>query len=950
MMDVFKDYIDKFVLVFLDDILIYSMTEEDHLRDIRMVLEKLREHMLYARVDKCDFWMKKLDFLGHIVSEEGIGTDPSKIESVKDWPVPKTRTEVLAFKGLAGYYRRFVKDFSDIAGPLSALTSEKVPFVWGVEEQKSFDQLKHALTTAPVLMAPDPHAPYIISTDASAFAIGGVLSQNQDGLERVVAYESRRLKQAERNYPTHDRELLAVMEVLRKWRHYIQNGHQTKVYTDNIATKYILTKPTLMGRQKKWAEQLADYDVEFLHRAGKLNIAADALSRRSDYFDVINSLEWVPVHSEIIEEVESEARADKDYQALVADVVLGKRKDYKTIEGLLYKDTRLVIPSKRIQEKLIQLSHDSLLGGHLGRDKTLERLQRSYHWAKMSYDVQTYVRTCPECQLNKPVQQKPIGLLTPLPIPGRPWESIGIDFVTGLPLTKEGYSVMMTVVDRLSKFLVLIPTIAAFDAITVAELFLTHVVKRFGFPLSIVSDRDPRFISRFWEELMNKAGVARKMSSAAHPQTDGVTEQANRVVASMARAYVQNHPSKWASHLAALEIAYNDSVNASTGYTPFFLCSGTHPILPLSLYANPTFLPAETEEKSVQNFVKSMSRDVANARDAMVKAQARQIKYANQSRRDLVFAVGDQVLLSESHFKESTHGNLAQADGSTKKLNAIFRGPFKVTEVISDVAYRLDLPAYMKATHNAFHVSRLRPFLTTEEFPARAARLSAPEPELLDDEQHFEVAEFCGHRLVGKNGRHLQLLVQYKGYHEKEWGFAQDLCEPPGLDERTYFDKLTKYVAQNPRGFGPKGRPPNPELLLVLKSRLESEFQRANLAAAAIDKTRKDAKLLAKPKSTGVATLEGGGREPRVPTQPRVLQIDKKPEDKSLKTPAQIVQQKRSPLNAGTREERAAARRYVDAETKTADTLLQHLTARDYHKADKVEVGVRRSGRLKAPQ
>jgi hypothetical protein len=894
--------------------------------------------------------MKKVDFLGHIVSEEGIATDPSKIESVKDWPVPKTRTEVLAFKGLAGYYRRFVENFSEIAGPLSALTSEKVPFIWGVEEQKSFDQLKHALTTAPVLMAPDPRAPYLISTDASAFAIGGVLSQEQDGLERVVAYESRRLKPAERNYPTHDRELLAVMEVLRKWRHYIQNGHQTKVYTDNIATKYILTKPTLMGRQKKWAEQLADYDVEFLHRAGKLNIAADALSRRVDYFDVINSLEWIPVHTEILEEVESEARADSEYQALAADVALGKRKDYKLIGGLLYKDTRLVIPSKRVQEKLIQLSHDALLGGHLGRDKTLERLQRSYHWGKMSYDVQSYVRTCPQCQLNKPAQQKPIGLLTPLPIPGRPWESIGIDFVTGLPLTKEGYSVMMTVVDRLSKFLVLIPTVATFDAQSVADLFLTHVVKRFGFPLSIVSDRDPRFISHFWEALMNKAGVARKMSSAAHPQTDGVTEQANRVVASMARAYVQNYPSKWASHLAALEIAYNDSVNASTGYTPFFLCSGTHPILPLSLYANPTFLPAETEDKSVQNFVKGMSEDVARARDAMVKAQARQIKYANQSRRDLVFKVGDLVLLNESHFKESTHGNLAQADGSTKKLNAIYRGPFKITEVISDVAYRLDLPTYMKSTHNAFHVSRLRPFLTTDEFPARAARLEAPKPQLLNDEQHFEVEEFCGHRLIGKDGRYMQLLVQYKGYHEKEWGFVQDLCAPPGLDECTYLALLRKYVAIKPRGTGIKGRPPNKEMIEVLQARLEQEFQRAQKAADTVNKTPKGAKLR-KPKPTRSAgvTPVGGGGEQTVPTL-KTPQGHKKPEEQSLVASAEFVRQRRSPLNTGTRAERAAARQYVDAETKPADALLEHLTTRDYHRANKLEDGVRRSGRNKAPQ
>lgn len=244
------------------------------------MLEKLREHKLYARAQKCDWWMKMVEFLGHLVSKEGISCDPSKVASVKDWPVPKTRTEVLALKGLAGYYRRFVKNFSDIAGPLSALTSDKVLFVWGEKEQASFDQLKEALITAPVLISPDPTKPYIISTDASAFAIGGVLSQVQEGEERVISFESRvrRLNVTERNYPIHDRGLLAVMEMLRKWRHYIQNGHQTTVFTDNTATKHILTKPMLMGRQKKWSEQLSEYDVQFQHRAGKLNIAAHALS------------------------------------------------------------------------------------------------------------------------------------------------------------------------------------------------------------------------------------------------------------------------------------------------------------------------------------------------------------------------------------------------------------------------------------------------------------------------------------------------------------------------------------------------------------------------------------------------------------------------------------------------------------------------------------------------
>jgi hypothetical protein len=948
MMDIFKEYLDIYVLIFLDDILIYSKTEEDHLQHIRTVLMCLRKHKLFARAGKCDWAQRMLEFLGHVVSEEGIMTDPKKVESVRDWPVPKTKTEILSFKGLASYYRRFVKNFSEISGPLSAMTSDKVPFSWGKAEQESFDRLKEALTTAPVIMPPDPRAPYIISTDASGYAIGGVLSQDQDGLERVVAYESRRLKEAERNYPTHDKELLAVMEMLRKWRHYIQNGHTTKVYTDNIATKYILTKPTLMGRQKKWAEQLADYDVEILHRAGKLNIAADALSRRSDY-DIqanhslewsrmaINSLEWIPIQQSLIDDVRADSQHDKDYQAILADVVAKKRKDYAVLDGLLYLNTRLVVPSRHIQESLIQLAHDGPLGGHLGRNKTLERLQRCYSWSRMSYDVLEYCRTCPTCQLVKPSQQKALGLLQPLPIPGRPWESIGMDFITGLPVTPENYSVLMTVVDRLSKFLVLIPTTANFDALTVADLFLTNVVKRFGFPLSIVSDRDPRFISAFWKGLMAQAGIKRRMSSAAHPQSDGVTEQANRTIASMLRSYAKDSPTTWAKGLAAVEIAYNDSVNASTGFTPYYLCSGSHPILPLSLYAEPKFLDNTTVEKSVQEYTGHMSEEIARAREAMLRAQAEQTKQANKSRRELFFKIGDLVLLSEGHFRDSTQGNLAQADGATKKLNAIYRGPFKVTEVISPVSYRLDLPKYMRMTHNAFHVSRLRPYLTTTLFPTRAATLVAPAPQLEGNEEHFEIEKFCGHRQTGRDGRYLQILVQYKGSTEKEWQFCADLSSPPGLDTRTYYRMLSSYFAQHPKGTGSKGRPPNEIQLASLLFRLQDEVNRAKGAAkegltktklrsdTSLKKVKKDSKS-AEPKAVpaGADTLGGGGEPiPDLPKNQLPTTNTRVPRSRKEKP-----KQQPSPLH-GTREERAKARAYV-SEDKESDTLFKNLTKREY--------------------
>jgi hypothetical protein len=320
------------------------------------------------------------------------------------------------------------------------------------------------------------------------------------------------------------------------------------------------------------------------------------------------------------------------------------------------------------------------------------------------------------------------------------------------------------------------------------------------------------------------------------------------------------------------------------------------------------------------------------------------------------------VLLSEGHFKDSTQGNLAQADGSTKKLNAIYRGPFEIKEMISDVSYRLVLPSYMKGTHNAFHASRLKPYLTTDAFPSRAARIAPPKPRMEGEEQHFEISEFCGHRLTGKGGVHLQILVQYTGFHEKEWQFALDLSEPPGLDKQTYMRLLMQYASRNPRGTGKKGRPPSKEAILSLQVRLQEELHRAEKLANAelkkLSKRKQDTdfqsgnkKILAKrlEKSGEDAGLSGGGGKRAHVTLPAKPNADRMG---STKTPqlseierlnlvgtstlasqaeaADDVRQQPNPLRAGTREERAAVRAYANTDARESDTLIQDLTMRNY--------------------
>ncbi|WVZ97277.1 hypothetical protein U9M48_042826 [Paspalum notatum var. saurae] len=273
---VFMEYLDKFVVVFIDDILIYSKTEEEHEEHLRLVLQKLREHKLYAKLSKCEFWLDQVPFLGHIVSKGGIMVDPSKISNVMDWKVPEVVKEVRGFLGLAGYYIRFIESFSRIAKPMTSLLEKGVPFIWTKERQAAFDELKKRLTTAPVLTLPDLTKSFTVYCDASKEGLGCVLMQEG----KVIAYASRQLRKHEVNYPTYDLELAAVVHALKIWRHYLF-GNRCEIYTDHKSLKYIFTQNELNMRQRRWLELIKDYDLEIHYHPRKANVVADALSRKS---------------------------------------------------------------------------------------------------------------------------------------------------------------------------------------------------------------------------------------------------------------------------------------------------------------------------------------------------------------------------------------------------------------------------------------------------------------------------------------------------------------------------------------------------------------------------------------------------------------------------------------------------------------------------------------------
>ncbi|KAJ9524743.1 hypothetical protein QJQ45_024347, partial [Haematococcus lacustris] len=383
MNDIFRQELDDCVIVYLDDILIFSRTQEEHAQHLRRVLNLLQEHKLYAKLSKCEFGLSQTEFLGHIITSTGIACDPKKVAAVESWPTPQTVHDVRSFLGLANFYRRFVKNFADIAAPITALTQadghdKQGKVAWGPVQQSAFEALKKALTTAPVLIAPDPSQPYILRCDASGIGIGAVLTQGKGPAERVVAYHSRKLLPAERNYPTHEQELLSVVEALKVWRHYLL-GVQFTILTDNWANKHLQSQPHLdCKRQARWMEVLQDYNCHIDHIPGKHNVVADALSRRPDYQVYTQTLELhslskgihaqgiesrVSIAPQVLQQISDTAPADAEYQRYYAAALAGKPRQFIIRDNLLYHTGRgsvkLYIPCMTMFEHILPVSATS---------------------------------------------------------------------------------------------------------------------------------------------------------------------------------------------------------------------------------------------------------------------------------------------------------------------------------------------------------------------------------------------------------------------------------------------------------------------------------------------------------------------------------------------------------------------------------------------------------------
>ena len=445
----------------------------------------------------------------------------------------------------------------------------------------------------------------------------------------------------------------------------------------------------------------------------------------------------------------------------------GSRSDFRVLDGLLYLADRLYIPSGDLRADLLREAHDAPLSGHLGRDKTFERLKRAFYWPKMHLTVSDYCTTCPSCQAVKPSPQPLMGLLQPLQIPKRKWESVSLDLITQLPKTKAGHTAIVVFVDRLTKMVICEATVDGVTAAGLADIYFRAVFRHHGLPSDLVSDRDPKFTSEFWKALHKRLGTKLNMSTASHAQTDGQTERANRTLEQMLRAYVSPYHDDWDEHLVSAEFAYNDAVNASTGYTPFYLNSGRHPRTPLAMFCTPV---TDQGSEAVKEYAARLRLDLSHARESLQAAQVRMAKYADLKRRDRMFQVGDKVWLAAKNLR------LPAAQNAKNKLQPKFYGPYKVLEVVSPQAYRLDLPKTLKI-HPVINIGFLKANADgTMDFPRRPAYQSPPPPEVINDEEFYQIEAIRAHRVVHKR---LQFRIKWLGYGEddNQWKTAASLAE-----------------------------------------------------------------------------------------------------------------------------------------------------------------------------
>jgi len=691
----------KSCLIYLDDIIVFSSTLEEHLDRLRQVLIRIREAGLKLKPSKCHFLQKKIKFLGHVVSDNGIECDPDHIKDLLNWPIPKTVKQVQSFVGFAGFYRRYVQDFSKIARPLHQLTGyvkdkqgkkHPVPWEWTTKHQIAFHTLIKLLTQPPMLAYPDYSQPFELRTDASRDGLGAVLCQQQDGVTRVIAYASRGLKKSESNYSSNKLEYLALKWAVTEKYHDHLYGHHCVVKTDNNPLTYVLTSAKLDAAGYRWLAELSTYDLELVYKSGRTNIDADILSRLPErtchcsvqmVHDILTCVpdpsEWegylttLPVSPRICTQLpalpdgslhvdwESEQKKDSLLKQVLQAINSPDGRDalpkttlfrsfhrdwdhFQIKERVLFhckseSEDRLVIPSSH-KEEAFRLLHDEM--GHMGRDRTTSLLRERFYWPGLDKYVADKLKRCDRCLQGKGPHLPDRAALCHLKA-SQPMELVCIDFLS-LEESKGKYGNILVMTDVFTKFSWAVATKNQL-AVTTAKALFEHFFVYLGFPVRLHSDQGRNFTGNVIKHLCKIASINKSQTTPYHPMANPV-ERFNRTLLNMLRTLPVERKSDWKASIPSLVHAYNCTVHDSTGYSPFYLMYGRNPRLPIDVLFNLGSSKAETD---YVGYIKKLQERLVSAYDLvsqrLEKSASANKRLYDRKARGVVPAVGDRVFL-----------------------------------------------------------------------------------------------------------------------------------------------------------------------------------------------------------------------------------------------------------------------------------------------------------------
>lgn len=694
-------------LCYLDDIIVYSQDFDDHLERLETVLNCIKNAGLILNSKKCTFCARQINILGHLVSREGIRPDPEKVRAVQNFPVLKNIRDVRSFLGLCSYYRRFIKDFCVQARPLQELLKNDSKFTWGVDQKEAFENLKTALTSEPVLGLFDGNAPTELHTDASGYGIGAVLVQLQVGKERVIAYASRTLTKAEKNYSTTERECLAAVWAITKFRPYLFGRH-FKIVTDHHSLCWLAGLKDPSGRLARWALRLQEYDVEVIYKSGKKHKDADSLSRYP-----LEDKAITPALASF-SDIAAEQRKDLEISKIIH--AFGKEgpvtKSFDLIDGILCKKNFdpsgkkwLPLIPKHLRLEILQHLHDAPTAGHLGFAKTYDRIRKRFFWPGLYRSVRRYIMHCRECQRRKSIPQRPPGLLVPIPPAAMPFQRIGIDLLGRFPKSKKGNKWIIVCTDYLSRFAITkaLPTAEAEE---VAKFVTEEIVLKHGAPRTILTDRGKVFQSKMVTELYQLCTTKHLMTTSYHPQTNGLTERFNKTLADMLSMYVEVEQTNWDDILPFVTFAYNTAKQETTGFTPFFLIYGREAETTLD-----TVFPFKIDGPSddfVDRLVTQAEESRQLARIRTLQAQHRDKTRYDATHRDVSYSIGELVWVFTPVRKV----------GLSEKLLKRYFGPYRIVRKLSNVTYEVEEsepPSRKQKSKQVVHVLRMKKYYPPEE-------------------------------------------------------------------------------------------------------------------------------------------------------------------------------------------------------------------------------------------